>query len=152
MYFTNDLRYQAVWLNDFCMLIVIEYFLVWSPIYCVFDICRVFTAIVLIKNDVLLPVPTEKVLELGFLKDRKKASFLSNAIKFLKNKGNDPKPRCSSCIVNEPHNFKILVFLQHGYHVLKLKNIAIPSIVFSPDSFKILPTCQLEYFRVSNPS
>ena len=29
--------------------------------------------------------------------------------------GNDQKSRCSFCIVFEPHNFKILPFLLHGY-------------------------------------
>ena len=40
----------------------------------IFDICLVFTAVVLFKNDILLLVPTGKVLELGFLK-----SFLMKA-------------------------------------------------------------------------
>ena len=66
--------------------------------------------------------------------------------------GNDQKPRRSSCIVTEPHYFKILSFLLHGYHFLQLKNIAIPAIAFSPHNFKILPTCQLDFWGVSNPT
>ena len=37
---------------------------------------------------------------------------------------NDQKPRFSFCIVTEPHNFKTLSFLQHGYHTPQHKNIA----------------------------
>ena len=35
VYLTNDLMNWADWLNDFCVLIVIEWFLVWPPIYSV---------------------------------------------------------------------------------------------------------------------
>ena len=61
---------------------------------------------------------------------------------------NDQKPRCSSCIVIEPNNFKIMLFLLHGYHTPKLKNIAIPVIAFSPHNFKILPTSHMEFVLV----
>ena len=65
---------------------------------------------------------------------------------------NDQKPRCSSCIVIEPHNFKIMLFLLHGYHIPQLKNIAIPAIPSSLQNFKILPTCHMEFFCFSNPA
>ena len=39
----------------------------------------------------------------------------------------------------------------HGYHAPQLKNIAIPAVAFSPYNFTILPTCQLNFFCVSNP-
>ena len=39
-----------------------------TNLLCIFDICWVFTAVALVKNDVLLLVPTIKVLELGFSK------------------------------------------------------------------------------------
>ena len=65
---------------------------------------------------------------------------------------NGQKPRCSSCIVIELHNFKIMLFLLHGYHTLQLKNIAVPAIDFSPHNFKILPTCHMEFFWVINPN
>ena len=64
--------------------------------------------------------------------------------------GNDQKPRCSSSIVIETRNFKILPFLPHGYHTPKLKNIASLAIAFSPHNFKVLPTCHMELFWVSN--
>ena len=63
--------------------------------------------------------------------------------------GNDQKPRRSSCIVFEPHNFKIL---PHGYDTPQLKNIAIPAIASSLHNLKILPTCQLDFWGVSNPT
>ena len=50
----------------------------------------------------------------------------------------------------ETNNFKIWLFRSHGYHTPKLKNIAIFAIAFSPHNFKILPTCYMELFRVSN--
>ena len=49
---------------------------------------------------------------------------------------NDKKPRCSSCVAIEPHNFKFLAFLLYGYHDPQLKNIAIPAIAFSPPKFQ----------------
>ena len=35
VYLTNDLMNWADWLNDFCVLIVMEWFLVWPPVYSV---------------------------------------------------------------------------------------------------------------------
>ena len=49
----------ADWLNDFCTGLT-------TSLLCIFDICWVSTAVVLVKNDVLFVVPTGKVLELGF--------------------------------------------------------------------------------------
>ena len=46
---------------------LIEWFLHYD-LLCIFDICWVSTAFVLVKNDVLLLVLTGKVLELGFPK------------------------------------------------------------------------------------
>ena len=37
-------------------------------------------------------------------------------------------------------------------HIVQLNNIAIPAIAFSPHNFKILPTHQLEFLGVINPS
>ena len=64
--------------------------------------------------------------------------------------GNYQKPKCSSSIVTEAHNFKMLPFFLHGYHTRKLKNIAILAIAFSPHNFKIFLTCHMEFFCVSN--
>ena len=54
----NDLMNRTDWLNDFCNGLT-------TSLLCFFDICWVFTAVVLVKN-VLFVVPTGKVLELGF--------------------------------------------------------------------------------------
>ena len=62
--------------------------------------------------------------------------------------GNVQKPMFSSCIVTEPHNFKILPFLLHAYHTPQLKNITIPATVFLPYDFKF---CQSANW-VSNPT
>ena len=35
VYLTNDLMNWANWLNDFCILIMMEWFLVWPPVYSV---------------------------------------------------------------------------------------------------------------------
>ena len=56
---TYDLMNQPDWLNDFCTGLT-------TSLLCIFDICWVSTAVVLVKNDVLFVVPTGKVLELGF--------------------------------------------------------------------------------------
>ena len=109
-----------------------------TNLLCVLDTCRVSTAVLLIKNDILLLVPTWKVLEL------KCGKIVSCLMQYSKKDG--------KCIVIEPHNFKILSFLLHGYHTLQLKYILIPAIAFSPHNIKILPTHQLEFFRVSNPT
>ena len=50
------------------------------------------------------------------------------------------------------YNFKIFPFLLHGYHTPQLKNIAFPAIAFLSHNFKILPTCHMEFFRVSSPT
>ena len=133
---TNNLMNWADWLNDFC------FGLTTSLLY-IFDICWVTTTIVLVKNDMLSVVPTGKVLELGF----PEFFFNKSLIKYekvfsvWKNMGSDQKPRCSFCMAIEPHKFKILAFLLYGYHSPQLKNIAIPSIAFSPHRFQLLPTC-----------
>ena len=54
----NDLMNRTDWLNDFCNGLT-------TSLLCIFDICWVFTAVVLVGN-VLFVVPTGKVLELGF--------------------------------------------------------------------------------------
>ena len=56
----------------------------------------------------------------------------------------------------EFHNFKVLSFLIHGYHIPQLQSIAIPTMAFLFHKFKILPTfhygivfnyyCQLYYW------
>ena len=71
-------------------------------------------------------------------------------MQYSKNIENEQKPRCSSCIATEPHNFKILPFLLHGYHTPKLKNIAILAIAFSLLNLKLLPIRYLNLFGVSN--
>ena len=118
-----------------------------TSLLCIFDNCWLSTAVALVKNDVLLLLPTGKVLELGFPKYFFNKSLIecgkivSCLMRYLKNMGNDPKPRCSSsCIATEPHNFKILAFLLYGYHTPQLKNIAISAIASSPHNFKLLPT------------
>ena len=52
----------------------------------------------------------------------------------------------------ETHNFKILLLLLHGYYTAQLKNIAILVIGFAPHNFKILSTCRIEFFWISNPT
>ena len=130
----NDLMNRTDWLNDFCNGLT-------TSLLCFFDICWVFTAVVLVKN-VLFVVLTWKVLELGFPECFLIRAWLSvdGFFSFQKNMGNDQKPRYSSCMAIEPHNFKILAFLLYGYHSLQLKNIAIHAIAFSPHNFKLLPT------------
>ena len=116
-----------------------------TNLFCIFHICWVPTAVLLVKNDVLLLVPTGNVLELPFSK-----CFLIKAwlgVKRLfpvwcntrKNMGKDQKPRCSSCMAIEPHNLKILEFLLYGYHIPQLKNIATPAIAFLFHNFELLP-------------
>ena len=57
---TNYLMNQPDWLNNFCIGLI-------TNLLCIFDICWVSAAVVLVKN-VLFLVPTGKVLELGFPK------------------------------------------------------------------------------------
>ena len=70
MHLTNDLTNQADWLNDFGKRGDNDQviFSLVTSLLCVFDICGVSTAVVLVKNDVLLLVPIGIVLELGFPK------------------------------------------------------------------------------------
>ena len=49
---------------------------------------------------------------------------------------NDQKPRCSSCIVIESDNVKIMLFLLRGYHTQQLENIAIFTIAFVTPQFQ----------------
>ena len=124
-----------------------------TSLLCVFDICWVSTAVVLFKN-VLFLVPTGKVLELGFpiCFFNKSLIKCGKIVSCRKNMGNDQKPRCSSCMALEPHNFKILVFLLYGYHTPQLKNIAIPAITFSPHNFNFFTYPLIGFFWVSNPT
>ena len=100
---------------------------------CIFNICWVSTAVVIVKNDVMLLVFTRKVLELGFFtcffnKSLIKCEkFISCLMQQSKDMENEQKPRCSSCIAIEPtiskfwhsstlHSLKILLsllFLSH---------------------------------------
>ena len=113
-----------------------------TNLLCIFDIRWVSTAVLLVKNEAWLLVPTGKVLELGFSKCFLTKSCLSVKRLFpvycntQKNVENDQKPSSSSCIAIEPHNFKILPFFPYGHHTTLLKNIAIP---FSLHNFKLLP-------------
>ena len=117
-----------------------------TNLLCIFDICWVPTAVVLVKNDVLLLVPTGEVLELGFPKCFfnksliKWGKIVSCLMQYSKKCGNDQKLRCSSSIATEHLNFKILSFLLYGYHTPQLKNKAIFATVFSPHNFKLLPS------------
>ena len=118
-------------------------FVLTTSLLCIFNICWVSTAVVLVKDDVLFLVSTEKVFELAFPKCFFNKSLIKcgKIVSCRKNMENDKKPRCSSCIAIEPHNFKILALLLYGYHTSQLTNIAIPAIDFSPYNFKLLPTC-----------
>ena len=67
--------------------------------FSIFYICWVSTAVVFVKNDALLLVPTEKVLHLGFLNafsksliEYAKICFLCNPI-LEKDMGIDQKPK-----------------------------------------------------------
>ena len=64
--------------------------------------------------------------------------------------GNDQKPRCSSIIVIETHIFQNFAIPPTWLSHLQLKNIAISAIAFSLHNFKILRTCQMEFFWISN--
>ena len=64
--------------------------------------------------------------------------------------GNDQKPRCSFIIVIETHIFQHFAILPTWLSHLQLKNIAISAIAFSLHNFKILRTCQMEFFWISN--
>ena len=66
--------------------------------------------------------------------------------------GNDQKLTCSSCIVIETHDLKILPFSYMVIRLVHLKNIDIAATAFSPHNFKILPTCHMEFFWLSNPT
>ena len=66
--------------------------------------------------------------------------FLSNVI--LEKYGKWPETEIL-CVVTDPHNFKILSFLLHGYNTLQLKNNAVPAFAFSLHNFKILSMRQL---------
>ena len=57
VYLTNGLMNRADWLNNFWMLIVTQYFLVWSPIYSIYLIFA-GCPVVLVRNNVLLLVLT----------------------------------------------------------------------------------------------
>ena len=117
-----------------------------TSLLCIFSICWVSTAVILVKNDVLLLMPRGTVLELGFPNFFKIKAWLS-VEKFFpvscntqKNMRNEQKPKCSLCMSIEPQNFKILAFFLYGYHTPQLKNIAIPAIALTPRNFKLLPT------------
>ena len=59
---------------------------------------------------------------------------------------------CSSLIVIKSHNFKILLFLIYGYHhTLWLKDIAIPSLLSTPQ-FQTFTNLLIGIFGVSNPT
>ena len=59
---------------------------------------------------------------------------------------------CSSSIVIKSHNFKILLFLIYGYHhTLWLKDIAIPSLLSTPQ-FQTFTNLLIGIFGVSNPT
>ena len=61
---------------------------------------------------------------------------------------NDQKPRSSSCIVIEPHNFKFLSFLLHCYHIPHLKNFAILILAIFTSQFKNFTNHSHEIFLV----
>ena len=135
-------------LNVFCLLIVIEEFQDLPPIY---SVSLTFTRYPLYLC-LLFQCPQEKFQNLFFPNAFSKSfdkcgKILPCLMQYSKNMENDQKPRCSSCIVIEPHNFKIC----HPQYMVT-KNIAIPAIVFSPPNLKILPTQHMEVFWVSNPN
>ena len=132
---TNDLMNQANWLNDFGTGLT-------TSLLCIFDICWVSTPAVLVKNDILFLVLTEKVFELGFPKCFLIKAWLSverffpieKIWEMTKNLG------AHTFMAIEAHNFKILAFLLYGCYSPQLKNIAIPVVAFSPNIFKLLST------------
>ena len=93
---------------------------------CTFNICWVSTAVVIVKNDVMLLVFTRKVLELGFFtcffnKSLIKCEkFISCLMQQSKDTENEQKPRCSSCIAIEP---TISKFCYSSYLLITLHNL-----------------------------
>ena len=114
-----------------------------TSLLCIFDICCVSTAVVLVKNNVLLLVPIRKNFRTWFsqmflIKAWKNCEKIVCYLYFntRKNMGNDQKPRCSSCIAIESHNFKILAFLLYGYHIPRLKKYCYPCYCFLTPQFQ----------------
>ena len=133
---TNGLMNRTDWLNDFWTSLT-------TSLLCIFDICWVSTAIVLVENDVLFIVPTGKALELGFPECFLIKAWLSVERLFpfekiwetTKNLGAHPAWLLNSTISK---------FWRSSYMVITLHNLKILlsllAIAFSPHNFKLLPT------------
>ena len=117
---TNDLMNQADWLNNFCTGLT-------TSLLCIFDICWVSTAVVLVTNDVLFVVPTGKNLELGFPKCFLIKGWLSVERLFSFEKIWEMTKHLGAHPAWLLKITKILAFLLYGYHSPQLKNIAIPA-------------------------
>ena len=113
---TNDLMNRTDWLNDFCTGLT-------TSLLCIFDICWVSTAVVLVRSAHRKSFRTW----FSWMFFNKSLIKSGKTVSFQKSMGNDQKPRCSSCMTTESHNFKILAFLLYGYHSPQLKNITIPA-------------------------
>ena len=102
---------------------LIQYFLVWPPIYSVtltFSGCPL--QFYLLKM-MFCSSAHRKIsfrtwfFQMFFNKSLIKCEkFVSCLMQHSKNIENYQKPISLSCIATEPHNFKILLFLLHGYH------------------------------------
>ena len=70
-----------------------------------------------------------------------------------KNIGNDQKPMCRSCIAIEPHNFKILLFLQYGViSTLYNSKMLLSLHYFLTPQFQTFNNLLIGIFWVSNPT
>ena len=99
------------------------------------------TAVVLVKNDVLLLASN------GNFKNWFSQMYLIKAWLSVKT-GNDQKPRYTSCMVIELNSFKIFPFLPHGYHIPQFKKIAIPAWFSHPTISKFCQLFTMKFFRI----
>ena len=122
-------NHASVWVSPVNFCIFSEHFFpgrLLEGFFCIFHTCWVSTAVLIVKNDVFLLVPTE-VLELGFSNAFNKSlikcgKIVSCLMQYSKKFGNDQKPRCSSCIVTET---TIRKFCHLSYMVITLHNLMI---------------------------
>ena len=79
----SKIKCSHKWFDDSSQIDWVIFALVWNCVLCILDIRWVFTAVVLVKSDVLFLVPTGKILEIGFLECFLIKACLSVEILFL---------------------------------------------------------------------
>ena len=107
-----------------------------TNLICIFDICWVSTAVALVKNDFSSSTHrksfrtwfSQMLLTKAWLSVERLFPVSCNTQKYMEN---NQKRRCSSYIVTEPYNFKILSFLPHGYHTPHCENITLSLLLLS---------------------